>query len=418
MYMRRALISCLLLLLITTAFTQSGNNKPARKALFIIVDGIPADVVEKVATPNLDAIAKEGGYTRAHVGGEKGGYSQTPTISAVGYNSLLTGTWVNKHHVWDNDIKDPNYHYWTIFRFFKTQFPQKTTAVFSTWLDNRTKLIGSLSPGTGYCQPDFHFDGLELDTTRYPHDKSSQYIHLIDEAVTDTAAAVIRAKSPDLNWVYLEFTDDMGHRYGDSPQFYDAVKTMDQQVGRIWEALQYRQRNYGEEWVIYITTDHGRGEKTGRDHGGQSDRERGTWIVTNARELNNAFHENPGIVDIMPSIGRFLGVEFPREAKMEIDGIPLTGKISISQATARLNNDSIMATWKVIQPSGKVKVWMATSNEFKKGGRDDYRLMAEVPVSKGKVSFSVNDKPSGFYKIVLEAPFNMMNRWIVVDKRD
>src|SRR5882762_5591246 len=91
-----------------------------KKAIFVIVDGIPADVIEKLSTPALDSIAKAGAYMRAYVGGENGEYSQTPTISAVGYNSLLTGTWVNKHNVWDNDIKDPNYNYPTIFRLVKT----------------------------------------------------------------------------------------------------------------------------------------------------------------------------------------------------------------------------------------------------------------------------------------------------------
>lgn len=108
--------SVLLLLLIGTSVVA---QQKVKKALFIIADGIPADVIEKLPTPNLNAIAKQGAYLRAHVGGDKDAYNQTPTISAVGYNSLLTGTWFNKHNVLDNDIKDPNYSYPTIFRLLK-----------------------------------------------------------------------------------------------------------------------------------------------------------------------------------------------------------------------------------------------------------------------------------------------------------
>src|SRR5690606_28798343 len=122
------------------------QGKKPRKVVFIIVDGLSADMIENNPTPHLDAIAKSGGYTRAYVGGKKGGYSETPTISAVGYNSLLTGTWVNKHNVWGNSIKAPNYHYPTIYRLLKDHHPDKKTAVFSTWLDNRTKLIGEGLP--------------------------------------------------------------------------------------------------------------------------------------------------------------------------------------------------------------------------------------------------------------------------------
>src|SRR6185295_9421266 len=341
-----------------------------RKAVFVIADGIPADLIQQSPMPNLQALSKEGGFVKAYVGGEKDGYSQTPTISAVGYNSLLTGTWVNKHNVWDNDIVAPNYSYWIIFRLFKTQYPQKTTAIFSTWLDNRTKLIGSEAKEAGNLQPDYHFDGLELDTVHYPHDKESGYIHKIDEVVTDTANAVIRRIAPDLSWLYLEYTDDMGHRFGNSTRLDDAVVVMDKQIQRVWEAIQYREKNFNEDWVIYITTDHGR-DLGGHNHGGQSERERTTWIVTNAKGLNERFKkEQPAIVDIMPSLASFLNVVIPREKSREIDGIPLTGKLSVSDAKASVVNNAIEVKWNVIDNKGKAKIWLATTNNFKTGGKD------------------------------------------------
>src|SRR5688572_23251128 len=158
---------CITLLAIGLALSAAAQKK---KVVFMIVDGIPADMIEKLNTPALDAISKMGGYRRAYVGGEKGGYSQTPTISAVGYNSLLTGTWVNKHNVWDNDIKEPNYSYHNLFRIAKQSNPALKTAVFSTWEDNRTKLIGEGLQEAGGVSVDFKFDGLEHDTVNFPHD--------------------------------------------------------------------------------------------------------------------------------------------------------------------------------------------------------------------------------------------------------
>jgi len=206
------------------------------KAVFIIVDGIPPDVLEMVDTPVLDAISAVGGYAHAYVGGQPGGPTESPTISAVGYNSLLTGTWANKHNVWGNDIKAPNYAYWDIFRIAKNHDPELQTAIFSTWLDNRTKL-------------------------------------------------------------------------------------MDVQVGRVWDAIRKREAETGEDWLIVVTTDHGRDTETGKGHGGQTDRERATWIVTNSTNLNDHFDDTPGVVDILPSIVTHMGLSIPAAIEEQLDGI-------------------------------------------------------------------------------------------------
>lgn len=97
-------LSCLLLL-----FCLCSAQAKTRKAVYIVLDGIPADYIERVRPTHIFDIARQGGY------------SQTPTISAIGYMNILTGTWMNKHRVNGNSNLKPNYNYWSIFRLAKAQ---------------------------------------------------------------------------------------------------------------------------------------------------------------------------------------------------------------------------------------------------------------------------------------------------------
>lgn len=402
----KQLTHILLICIVQISFAQKNH-----KAVFVIADGIPADVIESLNLSSIKAITRAGGYARAHVGGDKGTYSETPTISAVGYNSLLTGTWVNKHNVWGNEIEAPNYNYWNIYRFFKTQFPHKKTAIYSTWLDNRTKLIGSDATAAGNIQPDIIYDGMELDTVNFPHDAFGYFYNVIDDSVVNRAAVSIKKDAPDLSWVYLEYTDEMGHRHGNGDTLNNSVKLLDDKLKRLWEAIEYRQKNFDEAWQLWITTDHGR-EENGYHHGGQSDRERTIWIATNAKNLNQYFDKgNPGIVDIMPAMAKHLGVKIPREKLMEIDGVSLTGKLSATNAKAFAEGNNLTVSWNVMDKTGMAKIWLCTTNNFKDGKKDNYKLIKKVPVANGKAVINVKQMPSKFYKVVIEMPYNSINAW-------
>jgi hypothetical protein len=401
--MDKHFIRILTLLMVGLISYPSGAQ---RKAVFIILDGISADALEKTKTPFIDEIAAAGGYTRAYTGGVKETYNESPTISAPGYNHILTGTWSNKHNVWDNDIREPNYNYRNIFRIAEEHNPNLKTAIFSTWLDNRTKLIGDGLSQAGNIRIDYAFDGFELDEEKFPHDAGKRYIFDIDEHVSKEAARYLLDHGPDLSWVYLEYTDDMGHRFGDSPEYMEAIQLADAQVGRIWRAAQQRMQQTGEEWMIVVTTDHGRDAATGKNHGGQSERERTVWICTNLTNLNKRFGNGTAAVDIMPSILSFLQVPLPETVERELDGVPFTGPVSVANLHAVKEGRKIRLLWDVLDGGGDAIILMSTTDNFRHGGTDTYKTVKKVKVSRGAVLLKIPGSDATNLKFILRAPGN------------
>jgi hypothetical protein len=134
--------------------------------------------------------------------------------------------------------------------------------------------------------------------------------------------------------------------------------------------------------------------------------------VTNAAGLNSYFKSaNAAVVDIMPSIASHLKITIPAAVKMELDGIPLTGKISATDPKAIIKNNVLDISWVPVERSGNAKIWLATKNEYRVGGKDQYILVKTVPLSAGKTFLSLAGYNAALYKIVIETKNNMLNCW-------
>lgn len=405
--MRRFYFLLLVFLYCTVLFSKT------KKVVYVIVDGVPADQIERLHTPAIFDIAAKGSYGRAYTGGEIGGYSQTATISAIGYTNLLTATWVNKHNVKGNSNLEPNYNYWTIFKIAKEQPKDYKTAIYSSWTDNRTVLIGEGKEETGYLKIDYVKDGYDLDTIQFPKKEKDLRVFDIDEQISKDAAEGIRKDAPDLSWVYLWYTDDAGHIMGNGEYFDEYVRKADAQVARIWEAVKYRETHFDEEWMIIVTTDHGRTEN-GHSHGGQSKRQRTTWISTNVPVNSHFASEHLAIVDIAPTICRYLGFEVPQSVLWEQDGIPFIGKTDIYDLQTLPYDHKVVLSWKSYAKNVPVTVYAAASNLFKEGKQDDWIKIADLPAGVTEYTVDLQQLPkSKFYKFVVQSPENHLNRWLL-----
>ena len=313
--------------MVLTDATLDAAPEKKPKTLFVIVDGIPADVIERVNTPGIDAVVASGSYQRAYVGGEVGLQTQSPTVSAVGYMSLLTGTWSNKHNVRANHDLEPNYAYWDIFRVAKHQAEPATTAIFSTWTDNRTILLGDGLREAGGNKFDVAADGFEVDPAFAPDLGDVNRIQTIDLHVTNVAAKSLVKVAPDLSWVYLQHTDDIGHRDGDGPSMDRAVRWIDARVLELYSAVKAREQQAADEdWLVIVTTDHGRKLSDGKSHGGQSERERTIWIASNTPRIVSPAERDAAIVDIYPTIVEHMRFDLPDGVAAQLEGQSLLSK--------------------------------------------------------------------------------------------
>ncbi|WP_374375081.1 Ig-like domain-containing protein [Dongia sp.] len=236
-----------------------------QKAIFIGIDGMQ---LEQLMLLGLQGEAEEIlglDIVEGYAGGNRGTASEQSTSSGPGWSTLLSGVWDDQHGVSSNNNQPIASDVTSIFEYINNASPNATMASIVHW-----------SPiNTGHFAREM---GLLGDPAIVDHVSSG----LSDEAVTDTVVNLINTEAPDFTFVHLDEVDGAGHAGGFGDTYDNALISASNQVGEILAAVAAREAAYpDEDWLVIVSTDHGRDPLTGSTHGGQTDSERRIFIASN-----------------------------------------------------------------------------------------------------------------------------------------
>lgn len=278
--------------LLTVLFTACGSGEgedegrpdpfddaTIRKVLVIGIDGVRADVMAEVPTPNLDVLAESGWFN-------DGTTTTTPSVSGPAWSSMLTGVWPDKHGVLDNDFADRRYEEYPDFLTrIERERPQLITFAVVDWLplieqDEGPAAIGSL------VEVREALDGYELGWAE------------ADARSVELARRYLEARDPAALFVYLGEPDETSHQHGSiGVEYRESIARVDAHVGRLVETIEARPDHHLEEWLILVTTDHGR--RADGSHGGASEEEMTAFILAGGSGVQAAAPSGPiAIVDV------------------------------------------------------------------------------------------------------------------------
>lgn len=262
---------------------------PVKKVLLIGLDGVRVDVMESADTPHLDALIAAGAYSND-------ARTRWPTVSGPGWSNLLTGVWPRKHHVVQNAFWHNNYDEYPDFLTRLEQIdPGFNTLSITDWLPLGTSAYGG--PVVS-----------DLVDVKITFNADEIGYELADALSTAAAVEQLGAGDPDAAFVYLGNIDEVGHQFGTlSPQYRAAIEEADGYIGELLTAIAGRPTYAQEDWLILVTTDHGR--KDDGSHGGLTLPERRVFFLASGPSTDpGALPVHPQLVDVAVTALTHLGV--------------------------------------------------------------------------------------------------------------
>ncbi len=272
-----------------------------KKVLLIGLDGVRVDVLDAADTPHIDSLRREGVYSaRAR--------NVLPTVSGPNWSSMLTGVTPERHGVRSNDFRGNAY---AAFPDFLTRLEQVDSA-FATFAVVDWPPLGTTASG-GPVISDAIDRKVNLNGDALGYAEA-------DARSVQVAVEVLATEDPDAAFVYLGNIDVVGHETGSlSAAYRESIEQADAYVGALLAALRRRATYDREDWLLLISTDHGRRDDGG--HGGESELERTIFVLASGPSAGRGtWDPAPQIADVAVTALAHLGVGI--DPAWRLDGRP------------------------------------------------------------------------------------------------
>ncbi|MEN5055767.1 alkaline phosphatase family protein [Sphingobacterium kitahiroshimense] len=336
-----------------------------KKVLLIGIDGLQFEKINTQSTPNFDAFK----IVKAYVGGIVGTPSQQTTGSGPGWMTILTGVWNDKHGVISNDTYN-KCKAKTVFQYLKEHNPNSSITSIATWMPIHDFVHGQMR------YVDRRYDGGT------------------DEDATKKALDELNINDPDFMFVQYSSPDVIGHGSGYGKDYDESIRAMDTYIGKLTKAVRERVKKNKEEWLIILTTDHGR-RGDGHHHGSQTAEEKTVFVGMNVlgnEEFNTTISEVPNkdydsiykyppVTSILPTILTYFNIKIDRD--WQLSSPSFIGKEGPRRVMINTQKNAIY--WYSTDP-GEAKIYK------------DNQLIATVPAKHGAypIDPNIDDAPHGY----------------------
>ncbi|MES2644166.1 MAG: alkaline phosphatase family protein [Myxococcota bacterium] len=226
-----------------------------------------------------------------------------------------------------------------------------------------------------------------------------------DAAVIDALLERFETRLPRLAVVNLHDVDRAGH-YGRGDAYAEGVTVVDEQVARLWDALQAQYPGYTSSLLLVVVSDHGRhhhDEDQGWHNHGDSCtgcREVPLMVVGGGGAAGEVFDERVTALDIVPALAAHLGITMPWAEGLPsptvfpgFDGSVRTGDVALATdgaltAVQRWRDDplgrsEVVVGGSIVSTADALAAEAPSVLAGEAGGRVCFRELGNEPVDGG-----------------------------------